>query len=420
MFPAASFLMLLLLALSITGSPVEVRNSPITLSIVGRLHFSNDTVNLLQHDQARAAALTRNSSTRGLARSISEKALYSGRFITAVAIGSPPTTYYLIVDTGSSHTWVGASTDYVETTSSVDTRQEFEIVLDPTTSFSGTEYLDTVTLGSGIAVHQQSIGVINSDSEDTPTDSTETGVTANVPIDGILGIGPVGLTVGTLTQSPTTKIPTVTDNLYKQGAISQDIVSVFIQPSNPQTEVQGQLTFGGTDATMYTGSIAYTPITTTSPASNFWGIDGSITYNSNMILSSSAGFFNSGISFILIATGMYPKYKSATGAALDGKTGLLTISSVKYRALKNLDFHIGAETYSLTPNAQIWPRSLNSNINGASDVIYLIVNDIGTHSGKGTNFICGLAFLQRFYSVFDTANSQVGLAKTLFTDATTN
>ena len=34
--------------------------------------------------------------------------------------------------------------------------------------------------------------------------------------------------------------------------------------------------------------------------------------------------------------------------------------------------------------------------------------------------IDGFAFLQRFYSVFDTGNSQVGLATTAFTDAETN
>ena len=32
----------------------------------------------------------------------------------------------------------------------------------------------------------------------------------------------------------------------------------------------------------------------------------------------------------------------------------------------------------------------------------------------------GFGFLQRFYSVFDTSNAQVGLATTAFTDATTN
>ncbi|KAG2357097.1 aspartic peptidase A1 [Suillus spraguei] len=403
---ATSFLTFLLLALSITGSPVEIRNSPITLPIVGRLNFSNDTVNLLHYDKAHAAAL-RNPSKRGHARRITPAFNRDVTYITAVAIGSPPTTYNMIVDTGSSNTWLAASTKYVVTETSVNTHQHVEVV-SPSGIFSGTEYLDTVILGSGITVTEQSIGVAIT-STDFPTG-----------VDGVLGIGPVGLTEGTLPQLSTMTIPTVTDNLYKQGAVSQDIVSAFFQPSNPQTETQGQLTFGGTDATMYTGDIAYTPITTANPASTYWGIDGSITYVSMTILSSTAGIFQTGTSFILIATDALTKYQSATGAALDKKTGFLTVSSAQYSVLKNLNFHIGTETYSLTPNAQIWPRSLNSKISGASNVIYLIVNDIGTHSGMGLDFVCGLIFLQRFYSVFDTANSRIGLAKTSFTNATTN
>lgn len=35
-------------------------------------------------------------------------------------------------------------------------------------------------------------------------------------------------------------------------------------------------------------------------------------------------------------------------------------------------------------------------------------------------FADGFAFLQRFYSVYDTGNNQVGLATTPFTDAETN
>lgn len=77
-------------------------------------------------------------------------------------------------------------------------------------------------------------------------------------------------------------------------------------------------------------------------------------------------------------------------------------------------------TYGLTPNAQIWPRSLNTAIGGSADDIYLVVNDIGSDSGSGLDFINGYTFLERFYSVFDTTNSRVGFATTDYTDATTN
>lgn len=77
-------------------------------------------------------------------------------------------------------------------------------------------------------------------------------------------------------------------------------------------------------------------------------------------------------------------------------------------------------TFELTPNAQIWPRALNSAIGGTEGSIYLIVNDIGSPSGQGLDFINGFTFLQRFYSLYDTANQRVGFATTPFTDATTN
>ena len=100
--------------------------------------------------------------------------------------------------------------------------------------------------------------------------------------------------------------------------------------------------------------------------------------------------------------------------------GLLKITSAQFKALQNLNFKIGSQTYSLTPNAQIWPRSLNAFLGGTSDGIYLIISDLGSNSGQGLDFINGYTFLERFYSVFDTTNNQLGFATTAFTTATTN
>jgi len=77
-------------------------------------------------------------------------------------------------------------------------------------------------------------------------------------------------------------------------------------------------------------------------------------------------------------------------------------------------------TYELTPNAQIWPRSLNADIGGTAGNIYLIVNDLGSPSGRGLDFINGYGFLERFYSVYDTTNKRVGFAATPYTKAITN
>ena len=105
--------------------------------------------------------------------------------------------------------------------------------------------------------------------------------------DGILGIGPVSLTQGEYlklactrivgcadidfpgTVSGVSSVPTVTDNLFSQGTISREVVSVSFQPTTQQEVTNGELTFGGTDSSKFTGSITYTPVTSTYPASQF-------------------------------------------------------------------------------------------------------------------------------------------------------
>ena len=106
---------------------------------------------------------------------------------------------------------------------------------------------------------------------------------------------------------------------------------------------------------------------------------------------------------------------NVTGAVLDDTTQLLSITNEQYESLQSLSFVIGGNTIELTPNAQIKPRSLN----GDGEPIYLIVQDIGKISSS-MDFILGMTFLERFYSVFDSGNRQVGLARTSFTNATTN
>ncbi|OBZ71216.1 Polyporopepsin [Grifola frondosa] len=326
-------------------------------------------------------------------------------YTTSVGVGSPATQYTLLIDTGSSNTWIGADKKYVKTSTSKSTGKTVNVSYG-SGSFSGTEYTDTVTLAPGLVIESQSIGVA----------SSAQGFSG---VDGILGIGPVDLTQGTV--SGTESVPTVTDNLFAQGTISEDSIGIFYEPTTTEGATNGELTFGGTDSTKYTGAITSVPITSTSPASNYWGIDQDVSYgDSTSLLSGSAGIVDTGTTLLLIATDAFQAYQKATGAKEDQTTGLLTLTASQFNKLQSLFFTIGETTFELTANAQIWPRSLNSVIGGEEGKIYLVVSDLGSPSGQGLDFINGFAFLQRFYSVFDTGNTQVGLATTPFTDATTN
>ena len=74
----------------------------------------------------------------------------------------------------------------------------------------------------------------------------------------------------------------------------------------------------------------------------------------------------------------------------------------------------------LTPALRSPQRALNTAIGGNANSVYLIVNSLGTPSGEGLDFINGMTFLERFYTVFDTAGKRVGFATTPFTTSTAN
>ncbi|KAG2075391.1 acid protease [Suillus decipiens] len=405
MFPAA--LLTLLLVLSTTLLPVKAANSPVTVPITSRLEFSNGTNSLVAQDRARLRTLM-DRNKHGQRFIVTNEPLVNSyaRYSMLVDIGDPPTTYNLILDSGSANTWVRASV-YQKTTG-ISTGEPVAVTYG-SGFFSGFEYIDTVNVGPGLTVDQQSICVAD--------ESAGVG-----DFDGIIGIGPVALTLESLKEMPKEPIPTVTNNLHSQNIIPADILGIFFQPYRNSLQASiGQITFGGTDSTLYTGNIAYTSITDTEPASDYWGIDQSIRYGTTEILRTTAGIVDCGTTLLAIATEAFNLYKAATGSEYDPATELLVIPLDQYDALQELHFIIGDQTYTLTRNAQIWPRSLNTKMSGDAGSIYLIVRDIGTAVGEGDyDFVNGYVFMQRFYTVFDATNSRVGFATTLYTQATLN
>ncbi|KAG2363192.1 aspartic peptidase domain-containing protein [Suillus spraguei] len=354
--------------------------------------------NIVDADRARIQALRAGGSSSVNATNVGML------YIADIGVGSPATYHTLLLDTGSSNTWIGGTKSYEQTITSHDTGNQFYAAYGGHSYVSGKEYTDTVTLNSALVIHNQSIGVV----------SETSGISG---LDGILGLGPVDLTQGTVNN--TYEVATVIDNLYTQKTIRSEVFGMLFAPTSSD-DSGGELTFGSYDPSKITGHISYVSITSTPPANRYWGIDQSITYGDTEILSGTAGIVDSGTTFILIATDAFDKYRSATGATIDENTGLLKISSDQYNQLSSLYFTIGEVTYELTSNGQIWPRSLNSVINGTTDGIYLVISDSGTHSGSGLDFTNGYCFLERFYSVYDTTYSRVGFATTEYTYATTN
>ncbi|KAI0089618.1 aspartic peptidase A1 [Irpex rosettiformis] len=402
----------LLLALACAAHPLvnvaRTDHSLVSLPIAKHLNLTGPA-KLIKHDQLRARKLfgTHNPSLNAFAADASgsdEVALTNTlvSYTVKVEIGSPPTTYELIVDTGSSNTWIGARYPGWHPTSTSHSTSHPVHVNYGSGYFAGMEVSDRIKIGD-LVIDNQSLG----------SASYSKGFNA---VDGILGIGPTILTKGTTVPSNAI-IPTVVDTAAQEGLISERYVGIYFQPPTKNDEMSGVLTFGHADSSKFTGSLYEVPITTHSPASNYVGIDQSITYGSSgvSILPQSSGIVDTGTTLILLATSAFNEYMKATGASLDERVGLLSIPANRYKNLESLYFLIGSKTFELTPNAQIWPRSLNEEIGGSADKVYLIVGDAGDNTPDGLRFINGQTFLERFYTTYDSTKNTFGIAETEYT-----
>ncbi|CAO3668781.1 unnamed protein product [Umbelopsis vinacea] len=295
-------------------------------------------------------------------------------------------------DFRSSNTWVGAGTKYVPSSTAKSTGGSVSVTYG-SGSFSGKEYTDTVSLGS-LTITSQSIG-------DATSASGFSGV------DGIIGFGPVDLTGGTVSNAAT--VPTIIDNAYSEGLISTKVLGVYFDPiiGSATTSNNGELTLGGTDSTKYSGSITYTPVTSTSPSSEYWGINISkITYGSTTVSSSSLpGIVDTGTTLVYLQTSTFDAlYKNVKGYYTDSTTGLVVVPASSYSGLQNVVFTIGGTQFTLTPSEYILPQAQVSDWGGVAGTYYSLIGDAGTESGL--DFILGQKFLENYYSVFPIDNKR--------------
>ncbi|GBE83524.1 Polyporopepsin [Sparassis crispa] len=351
-------------------------------------------------ERARAALLkTRGQSA---ATTVPATQLAYVQYTASVGVGSPPTYYNIVIDTGSSNTFVGTGKTYVRTSTSIPTGQEVNVTYG-TGYFSGYEYLDQVTIAPGFVINDQSIG-----------DALEYADFEGV--DGIIGVGPTILTEGTLYPDTNALIPTVMDNALEQGLIESEILGVYFAPATKYNDTNGAITLGGIDTSLYTGEITYTPVTKTLPAGYYWGINVTkATYGTTTVIPGSyAGIVDTGTTLIYIADDWFATYQaSIPGSYVDyNYTGLFVIPESSVSSIKPFNFTIGGSVFSLDAAAQLLPKDQNVAWGAVPGVQYGYLGPIGANSGEGLDFIIGQKFMERTYAVFDTTNQRVGFAYT--------
>ncbi|KAF8750900.1 Eukaryotic aspartyl protease [Rhizoctonia solani] len=292
----------------------------------------------------------------------------------------------LLIDTGSAYTWIGAAKKYVETKASIrQTNQSFYAAYG-SGSAVGAHYKDQVTLSPSLVISNKSFGVASS------TDGVDGS------FDGILGLGPTGLGKNVVTPNNGKPVPTIMDALLAQKKIEHNMFGISFTPTKSRGTIDGELTFGGYNAQKLTGKLNWT------------------------LQSSSTGVVDTGTTLIYITPKAFKVYsESLPGSKIDQSTKLLEIPKDSVGKMKSLFFVINGIPYEFTPNAQLWPRTLNTALGGKADAYYSVISPLSDfEADTGSSFINGYAFLERFYSAYDASKSMIGFATTSSTTAEIN
>ncbi|NWJ11067.1 PEPC protein, partial [Crypturellus undulatus] len=309
-----------------------------------------------------------------------------------ISIGTPPQSFLVLFDTGSSNLWVPsvycqseACSDHTmfnpSDSSTYSTQDQYFSIQYGSGSLTGIFGYDTVTIQS-LSITNQEFGL----SETEPGTSF-----LYSEFDGILGLAYPSLAAGGAS--------TVMQGLLQENLLDEPVFSFYL--SGEEGSQGGQLLLGGVDSTLYTGQITWTPVTQTA----YW----QIAIESFSISGQSSGWcsegcqaiVDTGTSLLTAPQDVFSELMEYIGAEAN-EEGEYVVSCSSIQSLPTLSFDIGGTSFPLTPSAYV----LQSN--GACSV-GIGPTYLASENGQPL-WILGDVFLRSYYSVYDLGNNQVGFA----------
>ncbi|XP_026205421.1 napsin-A [Anabas testudineus] len=319
------------------------------------------------------------------------------QYYGAISIGTPPQTFTVLFDTGSSNLWVPSihcafldlacwlhhrynskkSSTYVKNGTDFSIRYGRG-------SLSGFISGDTVSI-AGLSIPGQQFGEA----------VKQPGITFAVArFDGVLGMAYPSISVAQVTP--------VFDTAMAAKLLPQNIFSFYIN-RNPKATVGGELILGGTDPQYYTGDLHYVNVTRKA----YWQIQMNGVQVGNQLTLCKAGcqaIVDTGTSLIVGPREEVKALQKAIGA-ISLLVGEYMIDCKKIPSLPVISFNIGGNMYNLTGEDYVVKESQM----GVSICLSgFMAMDIPPPAGP--LWILGDVFIGKYYTVFDRNADRVGFA----------
>ena len=316
----------------------------------------------------------------------------NAQYFGSISLGSPPQSFQVIFDTGSSNLWVPmvgckhcgipfiapkSKYDHSKSHSYEEDGAKFEIMYG-SGSVNGFFSKDSVTLADDIVVESQRFAEI--------ADAGGLGMAYSLgKFDGILGLGFTSISID--------NTPTVFENAIQQDLVDQPVFSFYLGDNGP-----GELTFGGYDPSKFEGDLTYVKLS----AATYWQIEmDKVTAGEEYASDGPASaIVDSGTSLMVGPKAQVSKLASAIGAT-PNIMGEYTIDCKKLDDMPDIVFTIDGNDYTIPGKSAV--------IEAQGTCLFAFIGM--NFPNGGPQWILGDVFMRQYYTVFNYVDEKIGFAK---------
>jgi len=313
----------------------------------------------------------------------------NAQYFSEITIGTPPQSFKVVLDTGSSNLWVpsqecGSIACYLHT--------KYDSSASSTYKKNGTSF--EIRYGSGslsgfVSQDTMTIGDLSIKKQDFAEATEEPGLAfAFGRFDGILGLGFDTISVN--------RIVPPFYNMIDQGLLDEPVFAFYL--GDTKDGDTSEAIFGGIDESHYTGKITYIPLRRKA----YWEVDlDAITFgDATAPLDGTGVILDTGTSLIALPSTLAELLNKEMGAT-KGYNGQYSVECEKRDSLPDMSFTLSGYNFTITPYDYVLE------VQGSCISAFM---GMDFPEPVGPLAILGDAFLRKWYSVYDLGKGTVGLA----------